>query len=109
MSKPTILLSQIDKHKRVKEALAKLSETHAIDEETKRQMERLALQDDFNFARLALKKLEYKKDNPPKKYIATSTADFPEGEGKQVWYDRDEAKYHGYGVDDEVDQEEVVD
>jgi type IV pilus assembly protein PilA len=47
--------------------------------------------------------------NPPKKYIATSTAEFPEGEGKQVWYDRDEAQYHGYGIDDEVDEDEVVD
>ncbi len=37
--------------------------------------------------------------NPPKKFIATSTADFPGGEGKQVWYDVDEAKFHGYGVD----------
>lgn len=47
--------------------------------------------------------------NPPDKYIATSTADFPEGEGKQVWYDREDATYHGYGIDDEVDEEDVVD
>ncbi len=37
--------------------------------------------------------------NPPTKYIATSTQDFAGGEGKQVWYDVDEAKFHGYGVD----------
>lgn len=37
--------------------------------------------------------------NPPKKYIATSTADFASGEGKQVWYDTEESKFHGYGVD----------
>jgi len=37
--------------------------------------------------------------NPPKKYIATSTADFASGEGKQVWYDSEESKFHGYGVD----------
>lgn len=37
--------------------------------------------------------------NPPKKYIATSTSDFASGEGKQVWYDVDESKFHGYGVD----------
>ncbi|MBN2829216.1 MAG: prepilin-type N-terminal cleavage/methylation domain-containing protein [Candidatus Cloacimonetes bacterium] len=41
--------------------------------------------------------------NPPKKYIATSTADFAAGEGKQVWYDEDEAAYHGYGVDEWTD------
>ena len=37
--------------------------------------------------------------NPPNKYIATSTQDFAGGEGKQVWYDVNEAKFHGYGVD----------
>ncbi len=37
--------------------------------------------------------------NPPKKYIATSTSDFVAGEGKQVWYDVDETKFHGYGID----------
>jgi len=41
--------------------------------------------------------------NPPKKYIATSTADFAGGEGKQVWYDVDESKFHGYGVDNWTD------
>ncbi len=43
--------------------------------------------------------------NPPKKYVATSTADFPEGEGKQVWYDVDDAMYHGYGTADDEDSE----
>ncbi|MDZ4122451.1 MAG: prepilin-type N-terminal cleavage/methylation domain-containing protein [Candidatus Cloacimonadaceae bacterium] len=43
--------------------------------------------------------------NPPKRYIATSTADFAGGEGKQVWYDVDEAKFHGYGVDSWTDPE----
>ncbi|HHE37529.1 MAG TPA: prepilin-type N-terminal cleavage/methylation domain-containing protein [Candidatus Cloacimonetes bacterium] len=47
--------------------------------------------------------------NPPNKYIATSTADFSEGEGKQVWYDVDDAKYHGYGIDEEEEEEEIVD
>jgi hypothetical protein len=47
--------------------------------------------------------------NPPDKYIATSTADFPEGEGKQVWYDVDDAEYHGYGIDKDTDEEEVLD
>ena len=37
--------------------------------------------------------------NPPKKIIATSTQDFVGGEGKQVWYDVTEAKFHGYGID----------
>jgi len=43
--------------------------------------------------------------NPPKKYIATSTADFASGEGKQVWYDEDESKFHGYGIDEFTDIE----
>jgi len=46
--------------------------------------------------------------NPPKKYIATSTSEFAEGEGKQVWYDVDEAKYHGYGIDEDATQEEEI-
>ena len=48
--------------------------------------------------------------SPPKRYIATSTADFPQGEGKQVWYDVEEAEYHGYGIDpDEDEEEEIID
>ncbi len=41
--------------------------------------------------------------NPPKKFIATSTEDFPGGADKQVWYDVDDAKFHGYGVDQFTD------
>ncbi|MCK9309782.1 MAG: prepilin-type N-terminal cleavage/methylation domain-containing protein [Candidatus Cloacimonetes bacterium] len=37
--------------------------------------------------------------SPPKKYVATSTQDFAGGEGKQVWYDVADAKFHGYGID----------
>jgi prepilin-type N-terminal cleavage/methylation domain-containing protein len=44
--------------------------------------------------------------NPPKKYMATSTAEFSGGEGKQVWYDVEEAKFHGYGVDQDEETEE---
>lgn len=44
--------------------------------------------------------------NPPKKYMATSTSEFAGGEGKQVWYDVDEAKYHGYGIDQDDEEEE---
>jgi prepilin-type N-terminal cleavage/methylation domain-containing protein len=43
--------------------------------------------------------------NPPNKYIATSTAEFAGGEGKQVWYDVKEAKFHGYGIDTWTDPE----
>jgi prepilin-type N-terminal cleavage/methylation domain-containing protein len=44
--------------------------------------------------------------NPPKKYMATSTAEFAGGEGKQVWYDVTEGKYHGYGIDQDAEEEE---
>ncbi|MDP8322480.1 MAG: prepilin-type N-terminal cleavage/methylation domain-containing protein [Candidatus Stygibacter australis] len=47
--------------------------------------------------------------NPPSKYIGTSTSDFPAGEGKQVWYDVEEALYHGYGIDQEEQEEENID
>lgn len=46
--------------------------------------------------------------NPPKKYMATSTAEFPQGEGKQVWYDVEEAKFHGYGIDEDENSEEQI-
>jgi prepilin-type N-terminal cleavage/methylation domain-containing protein len=46
--------------------------------------------------------------NPPTKYVATSTSDFPAGEGKQVWYDVEDALYHGYGIDEEEDQSAVA-
>lgn len=37
--------------------------------------------------------------NPPTQYIATSTTEFPGGEGHQVIYDEITARYSGYGVD----------
>jgi len=46
--------------------------------------------------------------NPPNKYVATSTNEFPQGEGHQVWYDTDEAEYHGYGIDEDEDEEDEV-
>jgi prepilin-type N-terminal cleavage/methylation domain-containing protein len=45
--------------------------------------------------------------NPPTRYVATSTSDFPAGEGKQVWYDVNDALYHGYGIDQETEQENI--
>ncbi|MCL1827126.1 MAG: prepilin-type N-terminal cleavage/methylation domain-containing protein [Candidatus Cloacimonetes bacterium] len=42
--------------------------------------------------------------NPPQRYVATSTNEFSSGEGKVVYYDVDQAKYHGFGIDDEVDE-----
>jgi prepilin-type N-terminal cleavage/methylation domain-containing protein len=37
--------------------------------------------------------------NPPKTFLATSTAEFASGEGKQVWYDVAATQFHGYGID----------
>jgi len=37
--------------------------------------------------------------NPPQRYLATSTTEFSSGEGKQVWYDVEEAKFFGWGID----------
>lgn len=39
-------------------------------------------------------------DNYPRKYIAVSTSSNPAGEGKIVWYDVREARFHGLGIDD---------
>jgi len=37
--------------------------------------------------------------NPPQRFIATSTSEFSSGEGKQVWYDVETARFHGFGID----------
>lgn len=39
------------------------------------------------------------RDNPPRHFIAESTSRSSAGAGKTVWYDVDDAKFHGYGVD----------
>ncbi|PID28708.1 MAG: pilus assembly protein TapA [Candidatus Cloacimonadota bacterium] len=44
--------------------------------------------------------------DPPQRFVATSTADFAGGEGHQVLYDVEEAKFHGYGIDTFTDDEE---
>lgn len=41
----------------------------------------------------------------PKKYIATSTAEHPAGEGHVVEYDVEEAFYSGWGIDQYSDEE----
>ena len=65
--------------------------------------------EDAKLGKRAMKNWEFEVvGNPPKKYIATSTAEFNEGEGKQVWYDTEDSKYHGYGVDTKVPDEEIV-
>ena len=37
--------------------------------------------------------------NPPVQYIATSTSEFPGGEGLQVVYDEETSRFSGYGID----------
>ena len=65
--------------------------------------------EDAKLGRAASKNWEFEVvGNPPKKYIATSTAEFAEGEGKQVWYDTEEAQFHGYGKDEKIPDEELV-
>jgi prepilin-type N-terminal cleavage/methylation domain-containing protein len=44
--------------------------------------------------------------NPPAQYIATSTAEFAGGEGHQVVYDEEDARFSGYGIDVYTDDDE---
>jgi len=44
--------------------------------------------------------------NPPVQFIATSTSDFPGGEGHQVVYDEELSRYSGYGIDLYTDEDE---
>lgn len=41
--------------------------------------------------------------NPPQRFIATSTSEFSSGEGKTVIYDVENARFHGFGIDDFTD------
>ncbi len=91
-------------------ALAAIRSAYRVHYQTYSSTENYTIEDALKDTRLG-KATERNWDfeavgNPPKKYIATSTNDFPEGEGKQVWYDVDEAEYHGYGIDDEEDEDE---
>lgn len=45
--------------------------------------------------------------SPPRIFIATSTEDFAGGSGLQVWYDVDDERFHGYGLDKLPAPEEV--
>ena len=43
--------------------------------------------------------VDYKGNNVPYYYIATSTSENIAGPGLKVWYDVNEARFHGYGID----------
>ena len=95
-------------------ALAAIRSAYRVHYQTYSSTENYTIEDALNDAKLGKateKNWEFEAvGNPPKKYIATSTNEFPQGEGKQVWYDVDEAEYHGYGIDeDETEEEEVID
>ena len=93
-------------------AIAAIRQTYRVRYQTYGTTERYDIEASLKDAQLGnrtKKNWEFEVvGNPPKKYIATSTADFPAGEGKQVWYDVDDAEYHGYGIDDETESEEEL-
>ena len=94
-------------------AIAAIRSAYRVERQTYGTTDNYTIEDAMNDAKLG-KATENNWDlevigNPPTKYIATSTADFPEGEGKQVWYDVDEAKYHGYGIDQDDEEQDIVD
>ena len=94
-------------------AIAAIRSTYRVHYQTFGSTENYTIEDAMKHAKLGKateKNWEFEViGNPPKKYVATSTSEFPQGEGKQVWYDVDEAEYHGYGIDEEIDEEEVID
>lgn len=62
---------------------------------------------DANLGEATIKNWEFEViGNPPKKYIATSTSEFPSGEGLQVVYDVKDAQFSGWGIDEFGDEEE---
>lgn len=84
-------------------AISTLRKTYDVYLQTNGSTENFSVEQAMKEARLGESTIKnWKFDvtgNPPTKYIATSTQDFPGGEGKQVWYDVKEAKFHGYGID----------
>jgi prepilin-type N-terminal cleavage/methylation domain-containing protein len=94
-------------------ALAAIRSTYRVQRQTYGSTDNYDIEKalrDIHLGNRTLKNWEFEVvGNPPKKYIATSTEDFPEGEGKQVWYDVDAAKYHGYGTADDEELEDSED
>ncbi len=94
-------------------AIAAIRSTYRVHHQTFGNTENYTIEDalkDAKLGRATEKNWEFEViGSPPKKYVATSTSEFPQGEGKQVWYDVDEAEYHGYGIDEEIDEEEIID
>ncbi|MBT3168849.1 MAG: prepilin-type N-terminal cleavage/methylation domain-containing protein [Candidatus Cloacimonetes bacterium] len=93
-------------------AIAAIRSSYRIHYQTFATTEGYTIEDAMSSAKLGKrteKNWEFEVvGNPPTKYIATSTADFPQGEGKQVWYDVEDAEYHGYGIDEELDEDEII-
>jgi len=91
-------------------AISSLRTAYRIYRQTFGSTEGYTIEDALKDARLGNateKRWEFEViGNPPKRYVATSTAEFPAGEGHQVMYDEDEAAYHGYGIDTWTDEEE---
>jgi len=94
-------------------AIAALRSAYRVHYQTFGTTESYTVEDaleDVRLGKSTLKNWEFQVvGNPPRRYVATSLPDFPEGEGKQVWYDVDEAAYYGYGIDDEISEDEIVD
>lgn len=95
-------------------AIAALRSAYRVHYQTYGTTENYAIEDamlDAKLGNATEKNWEFEiVGNPPKKYVATSTADFPAGEGKQVYYDVEEAEYHGWGIDaEDAEDEEIID
>jgi len=84
-------------------AISTLRKVYNIYLQTNGSTEGFTIDQALKEARLGESTLKHWKftviGNPPRKYIATSTADFAGGADLQVWYDVNEARFHGYGVD----------
>ncbi len=94
-------------------AIAAIRSTYRVYYQTYGTTENYTIDDallDAKLGNATMKNWEFEViGNPPKKYIATSTAEFAQGEGHQVWYDVEASEYHGYGIDPDENEEEVID
>jgi hypothetical protein len=86
------------------DAIRSICQVYDEHMEVHKAAEGLYVEQALKEAKVAKQTLRYWKfdvvGNPPVKFYATSTAYFPAGEGKQIWYEVSEDKFHGFLIDE---------
>lgn len=90
-------------------AINAIRTAYRVHRQTYGSTDNYALEDALQDSRLGRSTLENWTfevvGNPPTQYIATSTSEFGGGEGHQVIYVVEDARFYGYGIDRYSDEE----